>query len=123
MNTVNLMGRLVRTPETRYPVNEGDVAVTHYTLAVNHRAGGKDSVAFVRCVCFGKLAEFAESYFYKGIKVVVTGRISTGSYTNKDGIKVYTTDVIVERQEFAEKKSQDSNIPQQLAFEIGRAHV
>ena len=115
MNTVNLMGRLVRTPDTKYPEKEGDVAVTHYTLAVNHSAGGKESTAFVRCVCFGKLAEFAESYFYKGIKVVVTGRITTGSYTNKDGQKVYTTDVIVERQEFAEKKS--NNVAQgQLSF-------
>lgn len=108
MNNVTLMGRLVKSPDTRYPAKEGDVAVTHYTLAVNEMVAGKQRTAFIRCVCFGKQAEFAESYFYKGLKVAVAGRLVTGSYTDKDGRKVYTTDVCITRQEFAEKKTESA---------------
>lgn len=106
MNKVVLMGRLVRDPEVRYSAGN-NTAVAKFTLAVDrkfHRDG--DATAdFINCVSFGKTAEFAEKYFHKGIKIVVSGRIQTGSYTNKDGNKVYTTDVVVEEQEFAESKA------------------
>lgn len=103
MNKVILMGRLVRDVETR---NAGEMAISRYTLAVDRRfkKDGEESADFISCVAFGKSGEFAEKYFKKGTKVVVTGRLQTGSYTNKDGQKVYTTDVIIEDQEFAESK-------------------
>ena len=100
MNKVVLMGRLTKDPETRY---SQDMAVSRYTLAVDRR-GKKDEADFINCVAFGKSGEFAEKYFKKGMKVAVSGRIKTGSYTNKDGRKVYTTDVVIEDQEFAESK-------------------
>lgn len=105
MNTVHLIGRLVRNPETRYPVSEEQTAVCHYTLAVNQYSKTHPSVAYIRCTAFAKNAEFAESYFYQGLKVAVSGRIATGSYKDKSGRTVYTTEVIVERQEFAESKA------------------
>lgn len=107
MNKVILMGRLTRDPEVRYAQNESGTAVARYSLAVDRRfkREGEQDADFIGCVAFGKAAEFAEKYFHKGIKVVVTGRIQTGSYTNKDGQKVYTTDVVVEEQEFAESKA------------------
>ena len=104
MNTVNLIGRLVQTPQAKYPVNEDEVAVSHYVLAVNSFAKNKTETAYIRCVVFGRLAEIAESYFYKGVKVAVSGRIVTGSYEDSSGRKVYTTEVIVEKQEFAESR-------------------
>ena len=109
MNKVILMGRLTRDPEVRYPQGgENSLAIARYTLAVDRRfkRNGDDQTAdFIGCVAFGRNAEFAEKYFRQGLKVVVTGRIQTGSYTNKDGQKVYTTDVVVEEQEFAESKA------------------
>ena len=104
MNTVNLIGRLCKDPETR-EVGKGDKATVMavFTLAVD-RIGSEDA-DFIRCVMFGKTAEFAEQYLKKGIRIGVTGRIQTGSYTNKDGVRVYTTDVVVEDQEFAESKN------------------
>ena len=103
------MGRLTRDPEVRYSQGENSTAIARYTLAVGRRFrrnnDGEQSADFIGCVAFGKSAEFAEKYFRQGIKVVVTGRIQTGSYTNKDGQKVYTTDVVVEDQEFAESKA------------------
>ena len=108
MNKVILMGRLVRDPEVRYSQGENATAVARYTLAVDrrfNRNNGEDSADFIGCVAFGRSAEFAEKYFHKGTKLVVTGRIQTGSYTNKDGVRVYTTDVVVEDQEFAESKN------------------
>ena len=108
MNKVILMGRLTRDPEVRYSAGENATAVARYTLAVDRRfrRDGSDQTAdFIGCVAFGRSAEFAEKYFRQGLKVVVTGRIQTGSYTNKDGVKVYTTDVVVEDQEFAESKN------------------
>ena len=107
MNKVQLMGRLTRDPEVRYSQGERPVAVARYTLAVNRtfKRAGEPDADFINCVTFGRSAEFAEKYFHKGIKIAVTGRIQTGSYTNKDGQRVYTTDVIVEEQEFAESKS------------------
>lgn len=112
MNKVILMGRLTRDPEVRYSQGENTLAIARYTLAVDRRFsrnGDENSADFIGCVAFGKSAEFAERYLHKGTKIVVTGRIQTGSYTNKDGVKVYTTDVVVEDQEFAESKSSASN--------------
>lgn len=108
MNKVVLMGRLVRDPEVRY--SEAGNAVARYTLAVDRMTrNAEQSADFIRCVCFGKTAEFAETYLHKGIKVAVTGRIQTGSYTNQDGQKVYTTDVVVENQEFCESRNASSS--------------
>ena len=109
MNKVILMGRLTRDPEVRYSQGgENSLAIARYTLAVDRRFkrnGDEQTADFIGCVAFGRNAEFAEKYFRQGLKVVVTGRIQTGSYTNKDGQKVYTTDVVVEEQEFAESKA------------------
>ena len=109
MNKVILMGRLTRDPEVRYTQGERSMAVARYTLAVDRRRrtgnGDNQTADFIQCVAFDRAGEFAEKYFHQGIKVLVTGRIQTGSYTNRDGQKVYTTDVIVEDQEFAESKS------------------
>lgn len=107
MNKVILMGRLTRDPEVRYSAGESSTAVAKYTLAVDrrYRRDGEATADFISCTAFGRSAEFAERYFHQGIKIVVTGRIQTGSYTNRDGQKVYTTDVIVEDQEFAESKA------------------
>lgn len=107
MNKVILMGRLTRDPEVRYVNGQnGNTAVARYTLAVDRKfkQEGQQEADFISCVAFGKAGEFAEKYFKKGLKILVTGRIQTGSYTNKDGQKVYTTDVVVEEQEFAESK-------------------
>jgi single-strand DNA-binding protein len=115
MNKVILMGRLTRDPEVRYSQGESAMAIARYTLAVDRRmnrsnAGSDQQTAdFIQCVAFGRSGEFAEKYFRKGLKVVVTGRIQTGSYTNKDGQRVYTTDVVVEDQEFAESKAASQN--------------
>ena len=107
MNKVILMGRPTKNPEVRYSQGEKSTAIARYTLAVDRRfkRDGDQTADFINCIAFGKSAEFAEKYFHKGTKVVVTGRIQTGSYTNKDGQKVYTTDVVVEDQEFAESKA------------------
>lgn len=107
MNKVILMGRPTKNPEVRYSQGEKSTAIARYTLAVDRRfkRDNEQNADFINCIAFGKSAEFAEKYFRKGIKVVVTGRIQTGSYTNKDGQKVYTTDVVVEDQEFAESKA------------------
>ena len=108
MNKVILMGRLTRDPDVRYSAGENSTAVARYTLAVDRRFrrdGDSATADFIGCVAFGKSAEFAERYLHKGTKIVATGRIQTGSYVNKDGVKVYTTDVVVEDQEFAESKN------------------
>ena len=108
MNKVILMGRLTRDPEIRYSQGEQSTAVARYTIAVDRRFrrdGDQQTADFINCVAFGRQGEFAEKYFRKGIKIAITGRIQTGSYTNKDGQRVYTTDVVVEEQEFAESKS------------------
>ena len=113
MNKVILMGRLTRDPEVRYSQGENSSAIARYTLAVDRRFrrnnDGEQGADFINCVAFGRAAEFAEKYFRQGLKVIVTGRIQTGSYTNKDGQKVYTTDVFIEEQEFAESKSNQGN--------------
>ena len=107
MNKVILMGRLTRDPDIRHSAGENSTAVARDTLAVDRRykREGEAGADFISCVAFGRSAEFAEKYFRQGLKVVVTGRIQTGSYTNRDGNKVYTTDVAVEEQEFAESKA------------------
>ena len=108
MNKVILMGRLTREPEVRYSTSgDSQLAIARYTLAVDRRfkRDGEQTADFINCVAFGRQGEFAEKYFRKGIKIAITGRIQTGSYTNKDGQRVYTTDVVVEEQEFAESKS------------------
>ena len=121
MNKVILMGRLTRDPEVRYSQGESANAVARYTLAVDRRfkRDGDATADFINCVSFGRAAEFAEKYLRQGVKIAVTGRIQTGSYTNKDGVRVYTTDVVVEEQEFAESKASSDSYaashPQQSA--------
>lgn len=107
MNKVILMGRLTRDPEVRYSGSDNSMAIARYSLAVDRRfkRDGEPDADFINCVAFGKAGEFAEKYLRKGTKIAVVGRIQTGSYTNKDGQKVYTTDVVVEEQEFAESKN------------------
>lgn len=112
-----LMGRLTRDPEVRFTQGEQSTCIARYTLAVDRRGAkeGQQSADFISCVAFGKNGEFVEKYLKKGTKIVVTGRIQTGSYTNKDGQTVYTTEVVVEEHEFAESKnggsSTDSVVP------------
>ena len=113
MNKVILMGRLTRDPDIRYSQAAEPLAIARYTLAVDRRfqrrdnSGNEQTEDFISCVAFGKNGEFAEKYLKQGTKIAIIGRIQTGSYTNKDGNKVYTTEVVVEEQEFAEsKKSQ-----------------
>ena len=108
MNKAILTGRLTRDPEVRYSQDEKSTAVAKWTLAIDRRfkkQGDGQEADFPSCVAFGKTAEFVEKYFHKGMKMNLIGRIQTGNYTNKDGIKVYTTDIIVEEVEFGESKS------------------
>ena len=115
MNKVILMGRLTRDPEIRYSQNDTSMAIARYSLAVDRRfarrneGSNEQTVDFINCVAFGRSAEFAEKYFRQGMRVLITGRIQTGSYTNKDGQKVYTTDIVVEDQEFADSKGAAGN--------------
>ena len=105
------MGRLTRDPDIRYSAGENAMAIARYTLAVDRRGRreqDENTADFISCVAFGRAGEFAEKYFRKGLKIVISGRIQTGSYTNRDGIKVYTTDVVVDEQEFAESKAASS---------------
>lgn len=108
MNKVILIGRLTRDPDVRWSQGQDQKAVARYTMAVDRRIkaqDGQQSADFISCVAIGKAAEFAEKYFHKGIKIAVTGRIQTGKYVNKDGQTVYSTDVVIEEQEFAESKN------------------
>lgn len=111
MNRVILTGRLTRDPEVRYSQGEKSIAIARYTLAVDRKfkKEGEQSADFISCVAMGKNGEFAEKYLKQGTKIAIEGRIQTGSYTNKDGNKVYTTDVIVEGHEFCESKSSNQN--------------
>ena len=111
MNRVILMGRLTRDPEVRYSQGERAMAIARYTLAVDRRGrrgqsqdGSEQTADFIPCVAFDRAGEFAEKYFRQGMRVLISGRIQTGSYTNKDGQRVYTTEVIVDDQEFADSK-------------------
>lgn len=107
MNKVIEIGRLTKEPEVRYSQSDSAMAIARYTLAVDRRfkRDGEQTADFINCIAFGKNAEFAEKYLHKGVKIAIVGRLQTGSYTNKDGHKVYTTDVVVEEQEFCESKS------------------
>ena len=115
MNRVILMGRLTRDPEVRYSQGERSMAIARYTLAVDRRGrrsqdGAEQTADFIQCVAFDRAGEFAEKYFRQGMRVLVSGRIQTGSYTNRDGQKVYTTDVVVEDQEFADSKGASADM-------------
>jgi len=108
MNKVELVGRLTRDPEVRYTQGENASAIARFSVAVNRRFKnneGNYEADFINCVAFGKSAEFIEKYFKKGMAIGISGRIQTGNYTNKDGVKVYTTDVVVEEAEFVESKN------------------
>ena len=118
MNKCTLVGRLTKDPEIRYSQGENATATARFSVAVSRRfknAEGNYDADFINCVAFGKAGEFAEKYLKKGTKIAVVGRIQTGSYTNKDGQKVYTTDVVVEEQEFAESKNSGSSDNNQSA--------
>ena len=110
MNRVILMGRLTRDPDIRYTSGENSMAVARYTLAIDRaiKKQGEQSADFINCVAFSKAAEFAEKYFRQGMRVLVSGRLQTGSYTNREGQKVYTTDVILDSQEFADSKGESA---------------
>lgn len=126
MNKVILMGRLTRDPEIRYANNENNTCIANYTLAVDRRfkrQGDEQTADFIRCVAMGKGGEFAEKYLHQGTKIVVEGRIQTGSYTNKDGQKIFTTDVMVESQEFAESKAASAQNGNQNASAPTRPNV
>ena len=121
MNKTILMGRLCADPDVRYTTGDKAICVARYRLAVN-RMYSKDEeqqADFISCVAFGKNGEFAEKYLHKGIKIVIVGRIQTGSYTNKDGQRVYTTDVVVENQEFAESKGSGASEQQEQESPYG----
>lgn len=107
MNKVILMGRLARDPEVRYTSGQDTLAIARFTLAVERRMKREDQINadFISCVSFGRQAEFAEKYFHQGLKIAITGRIQTGSYKNREGQTIYTTEVVVEEQEFAESKA------------------
>lgn len=111
MNKVIEIGRLVREPEIRYSQGASSTCIARYTLAVDRKfkQEGQPTADFINCIAFGKLGEFAEKYLHKGTKIAVVGRIQTGSYKNKDGNTVYTTDVVVEEQEFCESKSSNQS--------------
>lgn len=113
MNKVILIGRLCNDPETRYTQGEHATAISRYRLAVNRRFNrdGEPDADFINCIAFGKQGEFVEKYLRKGMQIAVVGRIQTGSYTNKDGHKVYTTDIVVDEHEFCESKSSSSTAP------------
>ena len=119
MNKAILVGRLTRDPEVRYSQDENATAVARYTVAVDRRfkRDGEPTADFIRCLVFCRSAEFAEQYFRQGMRVSISGRIQTGSYTNKDGVKVYTTEVIVEEQEFAESRTEQERNKAQGADE------
>ena len=114
MNKVIEIGRLTKDPDIRYSQGANTTCIARYTLAVDRKfkQEGQPTADFINCIAFGKLGEFAEKYLHKGVKIAVVGRIQTGSYKNKDGNTVYTTDVVVEEQEFCESKSQSNSQPQ-----------
>lgn len=122
MNNVSLVGRLVRDPEVRYGQNES-VSVAKFSLAVERKwkRDGEPTVDFINCIVFGKSAEFTEKYFRKGMRVAITGRIQTGSYKNKDGQTVFTTEIIVESQEIAQSKSESNESSTHSNAEAGKS--
>ena len=112
MNKVILIGRVVRDADIRYSQGANTTCIAKFTLAVDRKfkQEGQPNADFINCIAFGKLGEFAEKYLRQGIKIAVTGRIQTGSYTNKDGNKVYTTDIVIEECEFCESKSANGGL-------------
>ena len=123
MNLVCLCGRLTKDPDVRYTQGAEPLAIARYTLAVDRRKKDENSADFISCIAFGKSAEFAEKYLHKGIKILVEGRIQTGSYTNKDGKKIYTTDVVVESTEFAESKNSAQQAPAEPTADMGEGFM
>lgn len=123
MNRVCLCGRLTKDPDVRYTQGAEQMAIARYTLAVDRRKKGENSADFISCVSFGKSGEFAEKYLKKGMKILVEGRIQTGSYTNKDGKKIYTTDVVVESTEFAESKNSAQQAPAEPTADMGEGFM
>lgn len=123
MNKVILLGRLVADPEVKYSQGENPTAVARYRLAVDRRfkREGEQSADFISCVAFGKNGEWAEKYLHKGTKIAISGRIQTGSYTNQEGAKVYTTDVVVEEHDFAGSKSSGETEQQPAPSSYGQA--
>lgn len=121
MNRVILIGRLTKEPEVRYLQGNNSMAIARYTLAVDRKfkKEGEPNADFINCIAFGKNGEFAEKYLHKGIKIAVEGRIQTGSYTNRDGQKVYTTDVVVENHEFCESKNANQSVRPQQQTQTG----
>ena len=118
MNKVILIGRLTKDPETRYSQGQNSTCISRYSLAVDRqfKRDGEQTADFLNCVAFGKQGEFAEKYLKKGAKIAVTGRLQTGSYTDKDGKKVYTTDVVVESHEFVESKKESGKETQSSPY-------
>lgn len=123
MNKTIVMGNLTKDPEVRYTQSENSMAVARYTLAVNRRGKQRENndADYIPCVAFGKLAEFADKYYHKGTKALVTGHLQSGSYVNKEGHKVYTLDLIVEDQEFAGGKKADNNTEAKPSSTDGRS--
>ena len=121
MNKVILLGRLTRDPEVRYTQGQESTCIARYSLAVDRRfrREGEATADFISCVAFGRQGEFAERYLRQGMKIAITGRIQTGSYTNRDGQKVYTTDVVIEEQEFAESKAAQTTAQQPTPSPVG----
>lgn len=115
MNKVILMGRLTKDPDVRWSTGDNPQAIARYTLAVDRRfkREGQQEADFISCIAFGKQGEFADKYLKKGTKIAIVGRLQAGSYTNREGHKVYTTDVVVEEQEFAESKGKSQDKPQE----------
>lgn len=117
------MGRLTRDPEVRYSQAEKAIAIARYNLAVDRRGRrgkeGEQTADFINCIAFDKAGEFAEKYFRQGMRVLISGHIQTGSYTNKDGVKVYTTDVVIEDQEFADSKQASGDGSQAQPSSVG----
>lgn len=125
MNKVILMGRLTKDPEIRYSSGENPMAIARYTLAVDRRfKRAEDAKAdFIGCIGFGKQAEFAEKYLHQGLKICVVGHIQTGSYTNKDGQKVYTTDIVIEEHEFCETKKASESTEKYMQIPEGEEEL
>lgn len=123
MNRAILMGRLTRDPDVRYSTGERSIAIARYTLAVDRRGKARGEADFIRCVAFDRAGEFAEKYFRQGMRVLVSGRLQTDSYTNKDGAKVNTVEIVVDDQEFADSKGAAAGdvLQQARAADIAKA--
>ncbi len=125
MNKVILMGRLTKDPDVRWSTGDNPQAIARYTLAVDRRfkREGQQEADFISCIAFGKQGEFADKYLKKGTKIAIVGRLQTGSYTNREGHKVYTTDVVVEEHEFAESKGKSQDKPKEKPSDDGFMNI